>query len=183
LAIIGVIIVATLFLIASPKARLSPIVNALGTRRPCWIVKAQQVEVALRNFKRQHPASIRRMLLLDGACQVLLAGEVVSVLWSLKMPIHIVTVLAIEGATRAIKIMAGWMPARIGADESGLAGAFFAFGLSPTSGLTLALARRLRDLLAALVGLSWLAWRAGSMREATEQTGYVNEEDKTCKLC
>jgi Lysylphosphatidylglycerol synthase TM region len=183
LAIIGVVLVAALFLIASPTARLSPVADALGARRPRWIVKAQQVEDALRNFKRQHPQSIRRMLLLGVACQALLAGEVVSVLWTLKIPIHIITVLAIEGATRAIKIMAGWMPARIGADESGVAGAFFAFGLSPASGLTLALARRLRDLLAALVGLSWLAWKAGSTRAATEQTGFVNEEEKTCKLC
>ncbi|HEX4229284.1 MAG TPA: lysylphosphatidylglycerol synthase domain-containing protein [Bryobacteraceae bacterium] len=183
LAIIGVIIVATLFLIASPKARLSPIADALGARSLRWIVKAQQVEGALRNFKRHHPSSIRRMLLLDVACQALLAGEVVSVLWTLKIPIHIVTVLAIEGATRAIKIMAGWMPARIGADESGLAGAFSAFGLSPASGLTLALTRRLRDLLAALIGLSWLAWRAGFMKATTGQTTYRNEEDTTCKLC
>jgi hypothetical protein len=40
-------------------------------------------------------------------------------------------------------------------------GAFFAFGLSPVSGLTLALARRSRDLLAALVGLSWLVLSVG----------------------
>jgi hypothetical protein len=61
-------------------------------------------------------------------------------------------------------MMAGWMPARIGADESGMAGAFFAFGLSPASGLALALARRSRDLLAALIGLSWLAMSAGFLR-------------------
>jgi hypothetical protein len=92
----------------------------------------------------------------------------------------------IEGASRAIKIMAGWMPARVGADESGIAGAFLAFGLSPASGLTLALARRSRDLLAALIGLSWLALRAGFLKVSSAlipKAAYSKEEEITCKLC
>ena len=99
---------------------------------------------------------------------------------------HPGTLLRIEGASRAIKITAGWMPARIGADESGIAGAFCAFGLSPASGLTLALAHRSRDLLAALVGLSWVALTAGFWRISLAQTpkvAYSKEEITTCKLC
>jgi hypothetical protein len=94
--------------------------------------------------------------------------------------------LAIEGVSRGIKIMAGWMPARIGADESGIAGAFFAFGLSPASGLTLALARRSRDLLAALIGLSWLALSSGVLRlpgSGIPKEVYANEEATICKPC
>jgi len=65
-------------------------------------------------------------------------------------------------------------------------GAFFAFGLSPASGLTLALARRSRDLLAALIGLSWLALTAGFWKISLAQiskVAYSNEEITTCKLC
>jgi hypothetical protein len=85
-------------------------------------------------------------------------------------------VLGIEGASRAIKIVAGWMPARIGADESGIAATFFALGLSPSSGLTLALARRSRDLFGAFIGLSWLAMSAGFYKFSTRT------EEATCKL-
>jgi hypothetical protein len=71
------------------------------------------------------------------------------------------------------------MPARIGVDESGTAGVFLALGLSPASGLTLALVRRLRDLLAALVGLSWLALSTGflkSLPARMPKVAYLKEE-------
>jgi hypothetical protein len=161
LSVAGLITAAGLFFIARPKLRISPLVQALGARSPRWLEKAKQIEVALRQFETQHPTSIRKMFLLDAACQVLMAAEVVAIFWCLKIPFHPVTLLAVEGASRAIKIVAGWMPARIGADESGIAGAFLAFGLSPASGLTLALARRSWDFLAALIGLAWLAWSVG----------------------
>jgi hypothetical protein len=50
-----------------------------------------------------------------------------------------------------------WAPARIGADETGMAAAFLMFGLPSASGLTLALARRVRDLIEVLAGVGWLA--------------------------
>ena len=186
LAIPGLILAAGLFVIARPKLRLSPLADSLGARCPRWLNKGKQIEVALRQFESQHPSSIRRMFLLDVACQLLLGAEVVAILWCLKIPLHPGIVLGIEGASRAIKIMAGWMPARIGADESGLAGAFLAFGLSPASGLTLALARRFRDLLAALIGLSWLALNAGFVKVFSAwipKAAYLKQEEITCKLC
>jgi hypothetical protein len=177
LAIFGLLLTVSLVVIARTKPRLPAVVNFLGARCPRWLEKAKQIELAIRDFKHRYPTSIRRMFLLDVACQLLLAAEVVVLFWCLGMPLHAGTVLAIEGAGRAIKIMAGWMPARIGADESGFAGAFSALGLSPASGLTLALARRSRDLLGALIGLTWLAVTAGFWRLST------NKEETTCKLC
>ena len=184
LAMVGLVLAAGLLLIARPQSRLSPVANALGARCPRWLRKGEQIEAALRRFERQYPSSIRRMFLLDIACQVLLGAEVVAMLWCLKIPFHAATVLGIEGASRAIKIMAGWMPARIGADESGIAGAFFALGLSPASGLTLALARRSRDLLAALVGLGWLALSAGFWKaQRSLRAVDLEQEGRTCRLC
>jgi Lysylphosphatidylglycerol synthase TM region len=186
LAIAGLVLASALFLIARPKSRLSRLVDALGTHCPRWLAKASQVEVALRQFETRYPSSIRRMFLLDFACQLLLGAEIVAIFCCLKIPLHVGTMLAVEGASRAIKIMAGWMPARIGADESGIAGAFLAFGLSPASGLTLALARRTRDLLAALIGLGWLAFTAGFLKVSSAlipKAAYSKEEEITCKLC
>jgi len=192
-AIVGTILAVSIFLLARPKSRLSPLVLVLGNRCPRWLHKAQQIELAVRNFANDNPSSIRQMFVLDTACQLLVLGEVVALFWCLNIPLRGVTVLGIEGVTRAIKIMAGWMPARIGADESGVAGAFFAFGLAPASGLTLALARRSRDLLAALVGLTWLAWStqiwkadSAPIPQAACSAGFSGpcsmEEESTCKL-
>jgi hypothetical protein len=181
LVIFGLLLAVSLVVIARPAPRLPALVNFLGDRSPRWLHRAEQIELAIREFERVHPTSVRLMFLLDVACQLLLGAEVVVLFLCLKMPLHAGAVLAIEGASRAIKIMAGWMPARIGADESGFAGAFAALGLSPASGLTLALARRSRDLLGALVGLAWLAATAGFWKISRNVS--PEEEATTCKLC
>jgi hypothetical protein len=49
-------------------------------------------------------------MFLDALCQVLLVAEVVEIFWSLNTPYIPGTVLGIEGASRAVKIMAGGYP-------------------------------------------------------------------------
>lgn len=184
-AILGAVFAVGLYLIARPRTILSPLTHALGVRCPGWLRKGEQIEISIRQFASQHPSSIRHMFLLDLGCQALLAAEVITIFWCVKLPINGAIVLALEGATRMVKMMAGWMPARIGADESGAAGAFVAFGLPAASGLALALTRRVRDLLGVLVGLTWLAWHARSVARATRpqkpQLPARNEEEMICK--
>lgn len=167
--ILGLAIVAMLYPIVQPKLLLTPAVAGRRSCCPGWLKKAARVEIAIREFATRNPAAIRRMFLLDLVCQALLLLEVVVVFWCLNLPIHITSVLGIETATRGVKIFASWMPARIGADESGAAGAFALFGLPAASGLALALTRRIRDMLNCLVGLIWLAWRTRSSEEASER--------------
>jgi hypothetical protein len=87
---------------------------------------------------------------------------------SLHLPIHFVVVLAIEGMTRALKMISGWIPARLGSDEGGAISAFALTGFSPLLGLSLALTRRFRDLLWALIGIVWLAWNSRSVSERAD---------------
>jgi len=153
-----------LFLIARSKPILSGIVRALGRHCPSWLARGEKIERSIRNYRLQQPALVGRMFWIDVACQLLLASEVAVVVWSLRLPIHVVTIMAIEGITRALKMVSGWVPARLGADEGGAMSAFMVAGFSPVSGLTLALARRIRDLLWALIGLAWLFWRGRGVR-------------------
>ena len=89
------------------------------------------------------PRKSSRMFWMGIACQVLMLLEIAAIFWALaKMPIHCGMILALEAANRVVKAMGSWVPARIGADESGMAAAFLAFGLPSASGLALALARR-----------------------------------------
>lgn len=157
------LLIFLLFLIARTKTILSGFVRVLGRHCPSWLAHGEALERSIRNYRRQEPALVGRMFWIDVACQLLTVSEVVVVLWSLRLPIHLVTVLAIEGITRALKMLSGWIPARLGADEGGAMSAFLAAGLSPVSGLTLALTRRMRDLLWALIGLAWLAWRSSGV--------------------
>jgi hypothetical protein len=149
-----------LFLIARSKPILSGVVRALGKHSPLWLTRGEEIERSIRNYRSEQPKLVTRIFWIDVVCQVLMAAEVAVVVWSLRLEIHLLTVLAIEGVTRALKMVSGWVPARLGADEGGAMSAFMAAGLSPVFGLTLALTRRMRDLLWALIGLAWLVWKA-----------------------
>ena len=148
-----------LFLITRSKPLLSGIVRVLGRRSPSWLTRGEAIERSIRNYRLQQPTLVGRLFWIDVTCQLLIVAEVAVVVWSLRLPIHVVTVLAIEGITRSLKMVSGWVPARLGADEGGAMSAFMAAGLSPVYGLTLALTRRMRDLLWALIGLAWFVWK------------------------
>jgi hypothetical protein len=153
------------------KPVLPAAAGALGKRAPSWLVKAAKIESAIREVRAQKPKLVARMFRLDLGCQLLLLSEVAVVVWSLQLSLHFTALLGIEGLTRGLKLMTGWVPARLGADEGGAMSAFAAFGFSPSVGLTLALTRRVRDLAWAMVGLTWLAWRARLIKktEAEDQ--------------
>ena len=151
-------------LIAGSKPMLPALARRLGRRAPAWLRHGEEVEGKIHSFKREHPGAVRSMFWLGIVCQVLIAAEVVAIFWCLRMPIHAGLILALEAASRVVKAFGGWVPARIGMDESGMAAAFVTFGLPSASGLALALARRIRDLLEVVVGFAWLAWRSRAQK-------------------
>lgn len=153
-AVLGLVLV--LFFILSQKSVLSLLLRRLGKRSPRWLVRAALLEGSIRNYRGRHPALVKRIFWIDVLCQLLVASEVVVVLWALHLPIRLLPVVAIEGITRGFKLISGWIPARLGSDEGGAISAFALAGFSPGLGLTLALTRRVRDLLWALGGLGWL---------------------------
>src|SRR5215472_14795099 len=88
---------------------LIPAILALGRKAPSWLARAEQFESSIRSYRVNQPALVRRMFWIDMACQALVASEVVIVLWSLHLPIHFLTVLGIEGVTRGLKMLSGWI--------------------------------------------------------------------------
>jgi hypothetical protein len=146
------------FAITRRSPLLAGVARALGSRTPSWLSKAERFEASVRTYRREQPALVNRMFWIGAACQLLIASEVLVVLWSLHLPIHFFAVMAIEGVTRSLKLASGWVPARVGFDEGGAISAFAVAGLTPMNGLSLALTRRVRDLLWALVGIIWLVW-------------------------
>ena len=172
------VFIMILLFMGSRKSALSGLVGKLGKRSPSWLNKGAQIESAIREVRQQKPELIGRLFSLDLSCQLLLVCEVAVVLWSLRLPFHVPTVFAIEGLTRGVKMMTGFVPARLGADEGGAMSAFAASGFSPAFGLTLALTRRARDLAWALVGLAWLACRS---RVPKENTIFLYEGVLPCK--
>jgi exosortase/archaeosortase len=161
------------FVITRRNPILSGVMRVLGKNAPSWLARAEQFEASIRNYRLNQPALVRRMFWIDVACQALIASEVVVVLWSLHLPIHFLAILVIEGVTRGLKMLSGWIPARLGSDEGGAISAFALTGLSPTLGLALALTRRVRDLLWALIGIVWLVWNSGGTKRSNNTAGPI----------
>ena len=168
LVMLAPLLVGAAFLMIRRKPALPAVVRMLGRRCPAWLREGERVETAIREFQDQHPACIRRMFACGIACQILMGIELVAIFWALRIPCHAGTILGLETASRVVKTMGGWLPARIGADESGMAAACLTFGLSSLTGLAIALARRVRDLTEAITGLCWLAWRSRSAQHQAE---------------
>ena len=152
---------------------LSGVVRALGKKAPSWLARAEQFESSVRNYRANQPALVRRLFWIGVSCQVLITCEVAVVLWSLHLPIHFFTILVIEGVTRGLKMVSGWIPARLGSDEGGAVSAFALTGLSPMLGLALALTRRVRDLLWALIGIAWLGWNSRETKQSQDRTQLI----------
>jgi len=164
----AIVLALMVFVISRRNPLLSGLARAFGAKVPSWLARAETFESSIRRYRVNQPVLVRRMFWIDIACQALIASEVVVVLWSLHLSIHFFTVLVIEGVTRGVKMMSGWIPARLGSDEGGAISAFALSGLSPTLGIALALTRRVRDLLWALIGIVWLTWNARETRRSQE---------------
>jgi hypothetical protein len=180
-----VLLAGIVFVITRHKPVLSGLVRAFGSHAPSWLARAEKLEASIRNYRLQRPALVSRMFWIDIACQILIASEVVVVLWSLRLPIHFFTVVAIDGMTRALKMLSGWIPARLGSDEGGAISAFALIGFSPLLGLSLALTRRVRDLMWAMIGILWFAWNSREPGDAAEAssgvTGAILKEIVECR--
>jgi len=152
-------------LVLRKKPLLATLIELLGRRAPAWLRKGAELEQQMRGFRESHPVALRRMVFIGLVCQILLFGEAAVVIFLAKSPVHFLSLVGIEALVRVTKMTAGWIPARIGADEGGAVAAFIAFGFAPSVGLMLALARRSRDLLWCVLGLSWLAWKSRQARK------------------
>ena len=167
--------IATLFVLAivllcRQKPILSSLVELTKGRAPEWLKKGAELEGQVRTFREQYPNTLRSMMRIDLVCQILVVAEAAIVISTARLPVHLLTILGIEAGVRIAKMTSGWIPARVGADEGGTVAAFAAFGLSPTAGLMLALARRSRDFLWCVLGLGWLAWRSYQGRKQQVST-------------
>ncbi len=164
LYVLGAILVAGFALLLRSNPVIAPLIRILGARCPRWLKDGERIEVGVRRFWRQYPSKTHLMFWLDLGCQVLFAGDIVAIFWCLGIPFHALTILALETASRAGRMIAGCMPARLGVDEAGAAAAFAALGLPTASGIILALSRRLRDLLGCVLGMVWLVFMTKSSR-------------------
>jgi glycosyltransferase 2 family protein len=102
---------------------------------------------------RDRPLRFLSVLAIECMAQALLVLELYALLRTTGERFSLLDPVLIEGATKFIGMAFFFIPGQVGAAEGTYAIIFRAAGLSATAGFALALARRLRSVLVAAIGL------------------------------
>jgi hypothetical protein len=110
------------------------------------------VEAIFLKLARTDPRRIQTLIVLAIACYALMAMEVWLVFWAIGEPISLWVGTIVETFTRSASVVGGAIPGNLGALEASNVAVVKALGL--VGGGALALARRVRSLLWATLGLA-----------------------------
>jgi len=145
--------------------------RALGRlpRFQSWISSKQSVidsaEECLLTFHREAPRAFWASLALNFAVHALALLEVYIVLKFMGARVTLIAALALEGLTKLINLAGSLNPGNVGTYEGGNMLITKLFGITASSGLTLALCRRARAIFWAAIGAVCLML----MRRASQQ--------------
>jgi glycosyltransferase 2 family protein len=116
-----------------------------------------RVEAAIVRFLHEHPGRLTEVLAIETGAQLLLILEIWIVLVALGASRAWDQSFILEGGVKFVAIAFAFIPGQFGALEGVYALLAGAIGLPAAVGLTLALLRRVRDLLVAAAGLVTVA--------------------------
>jgi uncharacterized membrane protein YbhN (UPF0104 family) len=140
---------------------------------PLWLRLLRNIQILPKDFiVRQvldyledssslYSKPFRRAILWHLLERILISGEILILSWSLGYPIGVTEALFASAIMSGFSLFLFFIPAQIGAAEGGLALAFSMLGLPVNLGLTVALARRARQMATSFVGLALLAFKEG----------------------
>jgi phosphatidylglycerophosphate synthase len=135
----------------------------------------ESVENKLLDFYHHTPKAFWGSFTLNVACHGLAVLEVYLILWLMGARMNFFAALAIEALTKLVNVVGIFNPGNVGTYEGGNMLIAGMFGLSAATGLTLALARRLRAIFWAAVGGLCLiilskSTKAGSSDDSTRKS-------------
>jgi len=131
----------------------------IGRRAVRMAERFARIEAVIIEFLHDHPHRLFEVLAIETAAHALLVAEVWFVIVALGYSPSWTQSLMIEGGVKFVGIVFAFIPGQFGASEGTYALIAGAVGLPAAVGLTIALVRRIRGLLVAIVGLIALAIR------------------------
>lgn len=156
-------IAAFVFASSSGIGLIVPILRAgraiVGERASQMAEQFQRVEIVIIDFLHGHIRRLAEVFAIETAAHALLVIEVWAVIVVLGLSLSWMQAIVIEGGVKFVGIAFAFIPGQFGASEGTYELLTKAIGLPAAIGLTIALVRRLRGVLVAVVGLIVLPLR------------------------
>jgi phosphatidylglycerophosphate synthase len=134
-----------------------------------WVSAKQAIieatESNMLNFHREAPGAFWASFALNFLCHALAVAEVVIILRFMGFKVPLLGALMLEGLTKLINSVGALNPGNVGTYEAGNVLITRLLGITGTSGLTLALCRRVRAMFWAAIGVLCLILMKRSTRE------------------
>jgi Lysylphosphatidylglycerol synthase TM region len=143
----------------------------------------QSVENTLLDFHHNMPKAFWASFSLNLACHCMAVLEVCLVLWLMKIKLGFFGALIVEAFTKIVNVMGNINPGNIGTYEGGNMLIGKMFGLNVATGLVLGLARRLRSLIWAAVGIICLFLLTRPRRRRDSEGRGSNARDRNRRFC
>jgi len=157
LAVAAVAIARRVYLLGGVVARLgrAPVVGRRLRYEPGAV---RRMEDLLLGILHERPGRFLRVLLLETLAHAVLVAELWWILRLSGEPARALHVLVLESAGKFTTLAFFFVPGQLGAMEGVNAVLFETLGYAAAAGVGVALARRIRSVLAAGAGLAALAW-------------------------
>jgi glycosyltransferase 2 family protein len=140
--------------------------NALAKLKP----KAQTLEESVYGFYERNGSSILPLFSLELLFHLAGVCEVYTTLWFISpTPPSFRQAFILESVNRIINVVFKFMPFRVGVDEGGTEQVAKVLGFVKSTGVTLAIVRKSRDIFWSTIGVMLLLKRGFSLRNVSEQ--------------
>lgn len=153
---------------------LHRLIHRLGAKGEAWMAKREALEHLDAKIATlyQDGRSFKGCFLLSLLAWISTILETYLFLWALDAPVPLLTAFGIQTLVVAVKALAFFIPASLGAQEGGTLLIFLGYGLSGGTAMAFSLLRRARELFWVLIGLLLLSrwgWGRNLEPEAFER--------------
>jgi hypothetical protein len=183
LAVIAIVVLLGAVLIGKRLKFISGTAGFLHRRglNEKWIEKGRSLEERVYGFYQRNSARFLPILLLEASFHLAGAAEIYVTLYFISpdQPPTFLTAFILESVNRVITVAFKFIPLRMGVDEAGTGRVSKVLQFTMTTGVTLAIIRKARDMFWAATGMILLLQRGLSLRAvARDAEAALAEEAK-----
>ncbi|MGZ8844978.1 MAG: lysylphosphatidylglycerol synthase transmembrane domain-containing protein [Pyrinomonadaceae bacterium] len=168
LIVIAIVIAAGIFLVRRQIRFISGVTGFLHRRglNPKWVDKGRTLEDLVYGFYQRNGSRFLPILFLEACFHLAGVMEIYVTLFFISplQPPTLFTAFILESVNRVITMAFKFIPLRMGVDEAGTGKVSKVLQFTETTGVTLAIIRKARDVFWAAVGVGLLLHRGLSLR-------------------